>query len=70
LFAYGHHYLGGKGDMLLIYPASRDVSTPLQSFEMKPGLQLWVLPFDLDEDRLNIPKDWPSDFLPLKIQYE
>jgi 5-methylcytosine-specific restriction enzyme subunit McrC len=70
LFAYGIHYQGGNGEMLLIYPANTDFPAPLQPFEMKPGLRLWVLPFDLDEDRLNIPKDWPSDFLPLKIQYE
>lgn len=52
LFAYGHKYLDGQGQMALIYPRSTSFSAPLPHFEFQPGLQLQVLPFDLDADRL------------------
>ena len=49
VFAYGQKYLGGKGEMALIYPKSRGFSAPLEPFDYGNGLRLWVLPFDLDE---------------------
>jgi 5-methylcytosine-specific restriction enzyme subunit McrC len=54
LFSYGHRYLGGAGELALIYPRTSQFSQPLPVFEFSPELKLWVLPFDLDEDELLI----------------
>jgi 5-methylcytosine-specific restriction enzyme subunit McrC len=67
MFAYGHHYQGGQGDMALIYPKGRDFAEPLPPFEMQPGLRLWVLPFDLETEMLLLPQSWSEEPLPLKI---
>lgn len=56
LFAYGHTYLPGRGEMALIYPRTAQFSEPLPPFEFNHKLKLWVLPFDLDEDLL-----WAAD---------
>lgn len=66
MFAYGHHYQGGQGDMALIYPKGRDFSTHLPPFEMQPGLRLWVLPFDLEAEMLSLPQSWAEGLLPLE----
>ncbi len=63
LFAYGQRYLGGEGDMVLIYPAWRGFKKPLPLFEFDARLRLHVLPFDLDKDTLLRP-----DNLRLPIQ--
>jgi 5-methylcytosine-specific restriction enzyme subunit McrC len=68
MFAYGHRYQGGQGDMMLIYPKGRNFPAPLPPFEMHPGLRLWVLPFDLEGDILHLPKTWSDDALPLKTR--
>lgn len=52
LFAYGHRYLAGQGDMFLIYPKLPGFSAALAPFDLKGGLRLTVVPFDLEEDRL------------------
>jgi len=57
LFAYGHRYLSGHGDMLLIYPRSANFFEPLPRFEFSEELRLWAVPFDLDADEL-VPGDW------------
>lgn len=67
MFAYGHHYQAGHGDMALIYPKGRDFCVPLPAFEMQPGLRLWVLPFDLEAEMLLLPQSWSDDPLPLEI---
>lgn len=48
LFAYGHKYLNGTGDLLLIYPKTKTFAEALPPFRFTDGLTLWVVPFDLD----------------------
>lgn len=48
LFAYGMKYLGGVGEMALIYPRHARFAAPLVPFDYSPTLRLWVLPFDLE----------------------
>jgi 5-methylcytosine-specific restriction enzyme subunit McrC len=55
LFAYGHKYLGGQGEMLLIYPRTARLPEALPPFDFGHGMQLWVVPFDLDADQLCLP---------------
>ncbi|WP_176052203.1 McrC family protein [Paraburkholderia caribensis] len=57
LFAYGHYYQDGMGEMLLIYPSWRGFSTPLPPFEFRAGLRAWALSFDLETDCLNCPPE-------------
>lgn len=52
LYAYGQKYLGGKGNMALIYPLDAGFQKPLPPFDMGGGLVLQVLPFDLDDELL------------------
>lgn len=47
LFAYGHKYLGGQGDLVLIYPRRAAFQETLPVFEYSAELRLWVVPFDL-----------------------
>jgi 5-methylcytosine-specific restriction enzyme subunit McrC len=56
MFAYGHRYLSGEGDMILIYPKTEKFSATLQAFEFSENLRLWVTPFDLENDKMH----WPS----------
>jgi 5-methylcytosine-specific restriction enzyme subunit McrC len=57
LYAYGHHYLNGRGDVVLIYPKTDTFPTPLPVFEFPntKNLRLWVLPFCLNTRRLLLP---------------
>ncbi len=57
LYAYGHHYLDGAGDIILIYPKTDAFNAPLPVFEFpkSSGMRLWVLPFCLDRKRLELP---------------
>jgi 5-methylcytosine-specific restriction enzyme subunit McrC len=50
LFAYGQHYLGGEGTLVLIYPAWQKypAGTELGEFRFNDKLALKVTPFDLD----------------------
>lgn len=50
LFAYGEKYLGGEGDLFLIYPAHDGFVEPLPVFEFNDRLRLWAVPFDLAND--------------------
>lgn len=52
LFAYGHKYQNGAGDMVLIYPKHRGFEHPLPCFKLGDDMRLWVIPFDLDGKRL------------------
>jgi len=61
MFAYGHKYLGGDGELFLIYPSHDDFMEPLEyCFEYSDSLRLWVVPFDVsvavaDDERLKLP---------------
>lgn len=50
MFAYGHKYLGGRGDLILIYPRQSEFQEALPVFELSDVLKLWAVPFDLDMD--------------------
>lgn len=52
LHAYGHTYLGGQGELWLIYPRTNAFARPLPPFAYAPGLDLHILPFDLEQGRL------------------
>lgn len=60
LFAYGHHYLPAAGQMMLVYPMTGRFQEPLPVFTYSPQLQLWVVPFDLQNDRLVQNPCWAS----------
>lgn len=59
VFAYGQKYLGGEGDMVLIYPKHQSFSAPLPPFSFTDTLRLWAVPFCLEHGRLLVP---PSIF--------
>lgn len=59
LFAYGHKYLDGKGDTMLVFPKTREFTIPLPPFFFSNELRLWVVPFDLDAAEL-IEGDWSA----------
>ncbi len=48
LFAYGHKYLEGQGDLALVFPRTASFGSSLDAFRFSPELTLRVLPFDLD----------------------
>ena len=52
LFAYGHQYLEGKGDLVLIYPKTERFQEPLSPFYYSEALTLWVVPFCLENNKL------------------
>ena len=52
MLAYGHNYLAGQGEMVLIYPKTRDFPAPLKPFVFSPELMLHVWPYDLENDKL------------------
>lgn len=47
LFAYGQKYLGGSGDMFLMYPGTDEFPEVPGPFEFSRDLRLHVLPFDM-----------------------
>ena len=57
LYAYGHHYLNGSGNVVLIYPLTNEFVEPLPVFDFPKsfGMRLWVLPFCLNKRRLKFP---------------
>ncbi|MEZ9067839.1 McrC family protein [Vibrio atlanticus] len=66
MFAYGHKYLGGEGDLFLIYPAHDGFDKAVEcSFdfdkESPPKLRLWVVPFTLKSENENS-VIWPEAF--------
>lgn len=60
LYAYGHYYLDGKGDVVLIYPKTDHFETPLPpfTFRKQSNMRLWILPFCLQSNSLLIPDDF------------
>jgi 5-methylcytosine-specific restriction enzyme subunit McrC len=48
MFAYGERYLDGAGEMLLIYPRTKDFFKTLPVFEFSKDLHLWAVAFDLE----------------------
>lgn len=48
LFAYGHRFLEGSGDLFLVFPSTAEFDAPLPAFEYSDQLRLWAVPFDLD----------------------
>lgn len=61
MFAYGHKYLGGKGALMLIYPAHRDFDEALPVFSFDGQLSLWCVPLDLFTGKL-AGGDWQHTF--------
>lgn len=61
LQAYGQSYLGGQGDVVLIYPKTEAFTQPLPVFDClhTEGLRLWVVPFCLNARRLVGPESQP-----------
>ena len=57
LFAYGHHYLDGTGDIVLIYPQTDAFNQPLPVFDFPKaiGMRLWVVPFCLKTRQITLP---------------
>lgn len=53
LFAYGHRYLAGHGELYLIYPRASGFDRPLPVFDFDKEMCLWVVPFDLDANRID-----------------
>lgn len=58
MFAYGHTYLKGDGDLVLIFPRRDSFRQALPMFEYSDGLRLWVMPFDMDAGLLLGPMAW------------
>lgn len=65
MFAYGHKYLKGKGELFLIYPSHDDFQSAIEqsfNFDDKNTLKLWIIPFDISA---GIPEDkrihWPEN---------
>ncbi|KZK66791.1 hypothetical protein A1L58_05115 [Shewanella baltica] len=57
LFAYGHQLLGGNGELFLIYPKTASFQEPIAAtFCFSESLRLWVVPFDLERERVI----WPA----------
>ena len=48
LYVYGQKYLDGVGDMYLVYPKVDSFPTIDSPFKLSEGLNLYVLPFELD----------------------
>jgi len=53
---YGERYLNGSGDMFLVYPRTTDFNHYLPPFELSKDLRLWVVPFDLESDEIDLPQ--------------
>ena len=50
MFAYGHKYLKGEGELVLIYPKTESFNQPVPfSFDFSEQLKLWVVPFDISD---------------------
>ncbi|ENC6709701.1 McrC family protein [Vibrio harveyi] len=60
MFAYGHKYLKGSGELYLIYPAHESFTKPIeQSFDFSDSLKLWVVPFVMSPEG-NSRVIWPA----------
>ncbi len=56
LFAYGQKYLRGVGDLCLVFPRTLQFDQPLPRFDFSSSMRLWVVPFDLEDNRLLLPE--------------
>lgn len=65
MFAYGHNYLDGQGEMALIYPYNSDFAGLELPFVFSENMKLHVLAFDLDKATLVSP---PEGFVWLQQQ--
>ena len=54
LNAYGQTYLGGHGDLFLVYPRTPDFPDIGAVFEMAPGLRVHVLPIDIEAETFDL----------------
>ena len=55
MFAYGHMYLDGAGELYLIYPAHEHFNKPIEhSFDFARNLKLWVVPFELESTKTHM----------------
>ena len=52
MYAYGSKYMNGTGDMFLVYPRTEFFWYPLPVFDLDDDFRLWVIPFDLDAQRI------------------
>lgn len=59
MFAYGHKYLGGEGDLVLIYPRQASFQEALPVFVYSAEFRLWVVPFDLYSGKVCVEEDLP-----------
>ncbi len=59
LFSYGHQYLQGRGDMALVYPNHKSFPSLAEPFKFSDSLRLWILAFDLEQDKLLVPPACP-----------
>ena len=64
---YGERYLKGAGDMFLIFPRSPQFNRHLPHFELSPELRLWVVPFDLEKDEIDLPHTLGSGLTPSPV---
>ena len=54
MFAYGHKYLNGHGDLYLIYPSHEGFTEAIEhsfDFDDEQNISLWVIPFDTSEKK-------------------
>jgi 5-methylcytosine-specific restriction enzyme subunit McrC len=61
LYVYGQKYLGGCGDMFLIFPKTADFTRALPPFFLESDLRLWAVPFDVQRGELDL-EDVPDSF--------
>lgn len=68
MFAYGQKYLGGTGEMYLIYPAHDDFNQPIpQHFAFSETLKLWVVPYRIMAKR-GERMMWASDVFSISLR--
>ena len=70
LFAYGHKYLNGEGDLFLVFPKHVGFLEPLSAFYFSERLRLWVVPFDCIMDQLVWPIDTSFAFVNERVSTE
>ena len=62
MLAYGSTYLQGQGELYLVYPRWAQFEAALPVFQLPQHLQLHVVPFDLDNNKLQLAHE--AVFLP------
>lgn len=68
MFAYGHKYQSGTGNLMLIYPKHDGFTSPLPVFKFDDKMSLWCVPFDLYEKSL-VRGNWDSMFPLIDIKF-